>query len=148
MRFDARGHGRPDAWSEDCYIPYPDGKFAFDPLEGHSEFRPLPAGFDASSVFRTRDKRVANGGMVSHGKGLCWMVDADGAPRDPGEGVKAGVSIDVWTERMHVERYGKRYPCVLAGAREHGGDEEAKPVEGQGELGTMLANMRAETGRG
>ena len=148
VRFGVRDYDQLDAWFNDCYIPYLNAKFAFDPLEKASGFRPLPEGYDASRVFRTRTKRVANGGMISYEKGLYWMVDADGALHDPGEGVKVDVYVDVWTERMYVERYGKRYLCVLAGAREHGGGGEAEPVEGQRELGDLLAKMRAEAGRG
>ena len=94
---------------------------------------------DKHSVFRIRLARVARGGMTSCEMGLCWMVDGNGELYDPGEGVKVSLFIDVWTEEMHVERYGKRYLCVLCGVRGH---RKAELVDNQKELQDLLKRMR------
>jgi hypothetical protein len=90
-------------------------------------------------VFRIRLTRVARGGMISYEMGLYWMVDGNGELYDPGEGVKVNLFIDVWTEEMYVERYSKRYRCVLCGVREH---KKAELVSNQKELQDLLKKMR------
>ena len=77
--------------------------------------------------------------MISYEMGLYWMADANGEPYDPGEGVKINLFIDVWTEEMYVERYSKRYRCVLCGVRER---KKAELVVNQKELQNLLKKMR------
>lgn len=140
IRFGVRDYDHLDSWSDEFYIDYLNRKFSFPPRERGSEFRPLPDGYDYSSVFRMRTSRIARGGMISYEMGLYWMVDAEGELYDPGEGVKVSLYIDVWTEDMYVERYGKRYSCVLCGVREH---RKPELVGNQRELQDLLKKMRA-----
>lgn len=139
IRFGVKGHEHPDSWFNEYYVDHLNGKFSFPPAEPGSEFSPLPPGFDYSSVFRIRLTRIVRNGMISYEMGLYWMVDGNGELYDPGEGVKVNLFIDVWTEEMCVERYSKRYLCVLCGAREH-----KKPylVGNQKELQDLLKKMR------
>ena len=99
----------------------------------------MPEDFDYSSVFRIRLTRISRGGMISYEMGLYRMVDGDGVVYDPGEGVRVNLFIDVWTEEMYVERYGKRYACVLCGVREH---RKSDLVGNQRGLQDLLRKMR------
>ena len=139
IRFGIEGYDQLDSWFNEFYVAYLNRKFSFPPVEPGSEFSPLPEGFDYSSVFRIRLTRVARGGMISYEMGLYWMVDGDGELYDPGEDVKVNLFIDVWTEEMYVERYSKRYRCVLCGVREH---KKAELVGNQKELQDLLSKMR------
>ena len=139
IRFGIEGYEQLDAWFNEFYVSYLNRKFSFPPAEPESEFRRLPEGFGYSSVFRIRLTRIARGGMISYEMGLYWMVDGDGELYDPGEGVRVNLFIDVWTEEMYVERYGKRYPCVLCGVREH---RKAELIDNQKELQGLLKKMR------
>ena len=139
IRFGIEDYEQLDAWFNDFYIEYLNRKFSFPPAEPGSEFRRLPEGFGYSSAFRIRLTRIAQGGMISYEMGLYWMVDASGEPYGPGEGVRVNLFIDVWTEEMYVERYGRRYACVLCGVREHG---KAELVDNQKELQDLLKRMR------
>ena len=139
IRFGIEGYEQLDSWFNEFYVDYLNRKFSFPPAEPRSEFSRLPPGFDYSSVFRIRLTRISRGGMISYEMGLYWMMDGDGEPYDPGEGVKVNLFIDVWTEEMYVERYGKRYPCVLCGVREH---KKQELVGNQRELQELLSKMR------
>lgn len=139
IRFGVEDYEHLDSWFNEFYIEYLNRKFSFPPSEPGSEFRRLPADFDYSSVFRIRLTRVSRGGMISYEMGLYWMVDRDGELYDPGEGVKVNLFIDVWTEEMYVERYGRRYACVLCGVREH---KKAELVDNQKDLQALLRKMR------
>ena len=139
IRFGIDDYDQLDSWFNEFYVEYLNRKFSFPPAEEGSEFRRLPAGFDYSSVFRIRLTRVSRGGMISYEMGLYWMVDANGELYDPGEGVKVNLFIDVWTDEMYVERYSKRYACVLCGARKH---KKAELVDNQKELQNLLKKMR------
>lgn len=139
IRFGIEDYDQLDRWFNEFYIDYLNRKFSFPPAEPGSEFRRLPEGFGYSSVFRIRLTRIARGGMISYEMGLYWMVDPNGELYDPGEGVKVSLFIDVWTEEMYVERYGKRYLCVLCGVREH---RKAELVDNQKELQDLLKRMR------
>ena len=139
IRFGIDGYDCLDAWFNEFYIDYLNRKFSFPPAEGASEFGALPDGFDYSAVFRIRLTRVARGGMISYEMGLYWMVDGDGELFDPGEGVRVNLFIDVWSEEMYVERYGRRYACVLCGVREH---KKPELANNQKELQELLKKMR------
>ena len=78
IRFGVRDYDHLDSWFNEFYIDYLNRKFSFPPRERGSEFRPLPDGYDYSSVFRMRTSRIARGGMISYEMGLYWMVDAEG----------------------------------------------------------------------
>lgn len=139
IRFGIEDYDHLDSWFNEFYVSYLNRKFSFPPAEPASEFRVLGPSFDYSSVFRIRLTRVARGGMISYEMGLYWMVDGNGELYDPGEGVKVSLFIDVWTEDMYVERYGRRYACVLCGVREH---RKAELVDNQKELQELLRKMR------
>lgn len=139
IRFGIEDYEQLDSWFNEFYIDYLNRKFSFPPAEPGSEFSRLSPSFDYSSVFRIRLTRVARGGMISYEMGLYWMVDGDGELYDPGEGVKVNLFIDVWTEEMYVERYSKRYLCVLCGVREH---KKPELVDNQKELQDLLKKMR------
>ena len=76
--------------------------------------------------------------MISYEMGLYLMVDSDGVIYDPGEGVRVNVYMDVWTDGLYVERYGKRYTCVLAAVRRH---KKPELVDNQKELQELLDKM-------
>lgn len=139
IRFGIEDYDRLDTWFNEFYIDYLNRKFSFPPAESASEFSLLPEDFDYSSVFRIRLTRTSRNGMISYEMGLYWMVDGNGELYDPGEGVKVNLFIDVWTEEMYVERYSKRYRCVLCGVREH---KKAELVSNQKELQDLLKKMR------
>lgn len=139
IRFGVEDYEQLDSWFNEFYIDYLNRKFSFPPAEPGSEFSRLPQGFDYSSVFRIRLTRIARGGMISYEMGLYWMVDGNGELYDPGDGVKVNLFIDVWTEEMYVERYAKRYSCILCGVREH---RKAELVDNQKELQDLLKKMR------
>ena len=139
IRFGIEDYDQLDSWFNEFYIEYLNRKFSFPPAEAGCEFRQLPPGFDYSSVFRIRLTRVSRNGMISYEMGLYWMVDPNGELYDPGEGVKVNLFIDVWTDEMYVERYGKRYLCVLCGMRNH---KKAELVDNQKELQDLLKKMR------
>ena len=139
IRFGIEDYDQLDSWFNEFYVEYLNKKFSFPPAEAGSEFRRLPPGFDYSSVFRIRLTRVSRGGMISYEMGLYWMVDGNGEPYDPGEGVRVNLFIDVWSDEMYVERYDKRYACVLCGVREH---KKAELVDSQKDLQDLLKRMR------
>ena len=139
IRFGVKDYEHLDAWFNGFYIEYLNRKFSFPPAEPGSEFTRLPPDFDYTSVFRIRLTRVARGGMISYEMGLYWLVDSNGELYDPGEGVKVNLFIDIWTEEMYVERYAKRYACVLCGVREH---RKAELVDNQKDLQDLLKRMR------
>lgn len=138
IRFGVRDYDHLDSWFNEFYAAYLNAKFSFPPAEASSAFRPLPEGFEPASVFRVRHERIARNGMISYEMGLYLMVDGDGVVYDPGEGVRVNLYIDVWTEEMYVERYGKRYACVLASVRRH---EKTELVGNQKELQELLDKM-------
>ena len=139
IRFGIEDYGQLDCWFNEFYIDYLNGKFSFPPAEPGSELRRPPEDFGYSSVFRIGLTRVARGGMISYEMGLHWMVDGNGELYDPGEGAEVSLFIDVWTEEMYVERYGKRYLCVLCGVRGH---RKAELADNQKELQDLLKRMR------
>lgn len=139
IRFGIEDYDHLDSWFNEFYVDYLNRKFSFPPAEPGSEFRRMPEGFDYSSVFRIRLTRISRSGMISYEMGLYRMVDGDGVVYDPGEGVRVNLFIDVWTEEMYVERYGKRYACVLCGVREH---RKSDLVGNQRELQDLLRKMR------
>lgn len=141
IRFGIGDYDQLDSWFNEFYVEYLNRKFSFPPREGASEFRALADDFDYTSVFRIRLTRIARGGMISYEMGLYWMVGDGGELYDPGEGVRVSLYIDVWTEAMYVERYGRRYACVLCGVREH-----KKPglAGNQRELQDLLKKMRGD----
>lgn len=139
IRFGIEDYDHLDTWFNEFCIDYLNRKFSFPPAESASEFSLLPEDFDYSSVFRIRLTRTSRNGMISYEMGLYWMVDGNGELYDPGEGVKVNLFIDVWTEEMYVERYSKRYRCVLCGVREH---KKAELVSNQKELQDLLKKMR------
>ena len=139
IRFGIEDYDQLDSWFNEFYVEYLNRKFSFPPADAGCEFRQLPPDFDYSSVFRIRLTRISRNGMISYEMGLYWMVDGEGELYDPGEGVKVNLFIDVWTDEMYVERYGKRYLCVLCGVREH---RKAELVNNQKELQDLLKKMR------
>ena len=49
------------------------------------------------------------------------MADADGVVLEVPDDTKLDVHVDAITEEMHVERSGKRWPCVEVAKRERQG---------------------------
>lgn len=138
VRFGIGGYDELDAWFNDFYAAYLNSKFSFPPSDPSSAFREPPEGYDPGRVFRIRLTRIARGGMISYEMGLYLMVDSDGVIYDPGEGVRVNVYVDVWTDGLYVERYGKRYTCVLAAVRRH---KKPELVDSQKELQELLDKM-------
>lgn len=138
VRFGIGGYDELDAWFNDFYAAYLNSKFSFPPSDPSSAFREPPEGYDPGRVFRIRLTRIARGGMISCEMGLYLMVDSDGVIYDPGEGVRVNVYMDVWTDGLYVERYGKRYTCVLAAVRRH---KKPELVDSQKELQELLDKM-------
>lgn len=117
-RFGVRGYGEVNEWFNGFYAPYLNRRFSYRPRDPRSEFRPLPDGVDLSRVFRTRERRVARGGVVSYGRALYALVDGDGVVCDPGPGAEVAVFVDALTEELYAERGGRRYAMAPVGERE------------------------------
>lgn len=77
--------------------------------------------------------------MISAARVRYYLVDADGAPFDPGEGAEVDVHVDALTEEMYAERGGVRYALAPAGERAR---DELPAASSQKELQQILQALR------
>lgn len=138
-RFGVRDYGRLSGWSNGPYASHLNAKFSFPPGGPRDAFAAVPPGFDYSAVFGTGERRQARGGMISVARVRYCLVDADGAPFDPGEGAEVDVRVDALTEEMYAERGGVRYALAPAGERAR---DELPAASNQKELQQILQALR------
>ena len=138
-RFGVRDYGRLNDWFNGPYASHLNAEFSFPPGDPRDAFAAVPPGFDCSAVFRTGERRQARGGMISVARVRYYLVDADGAPFDPGEGAEVDVHVDALTEEMCAERGGVRYALAPAGERAR---DELPAASSQKELQQILQALR------
>lgn len=139
VRFGVPGYGELNRWFNDFYAPYLNTKFSYAPADPADDFAPLPAGLDLSSVFRTREGRLAKGCAISYGGTVYMMADGDGVLLEVPDGTRLGVHVDAITEEMYVEWAGRRWSCLAVAEREGRG---AIGVEDRRDLQRRLAEMQ------
>ena len=141
VRFGVGGYDEINPWFNDFYAPYLNAKFSYAPRDPASDFSPLPEGLDLSSVFRTRESRVARGCSISYGRVTYVMADADGELLEVPDGTRLDVHVDAITEEMYVERSGGRWACVPVAGREGPGPSA---VRDRRDLQDLLSDMQGD----
>ena len=131
-------------WFNDFYIPYINRKFSFPPHDPRDAFIPImDEHFDYSKIFRIEMERVVKNGSISVDWNFYSAFNKDGE-RIPLRDGKITVYIDVFTEEMYIEYYGKHLTCMKVGERRR---NEAFEVENQKELNRLLDTVHGRKKR-
>jgi hypothetical protein len=141
IRFKIKDYSQLNRWYNDFYCGYLNRKFSFSPLDPNDAYIEMPEGYDYSKIFRARFERTISAGMFSVGNTIYSPVNEDGEVIHIQNGAKVKLFIDVQTEELYMERYGKRYTCVQVCQRKRSPVEE---VENQKELAAYLRKVRGQ----
>jgi len=128
-------------WFNSFYIKYLNSKFAFSPTDPHDSYIKLPADFNYSRIFRAEYPRVINNTMFSMNNMLYSPFDENGELLVLNDGKHITVCIDIISEEMYIEYYGKHYTCFRVGERKR---DKVREVEGQKQLQELLDERRKE----
>lgn len=104
-------------WFNEFYIKYLNTKFTFPVVDPNDAYLTVPKEFDYSKIFRGRYIRQINHLSFSFNKILYSPYDENGEIIELENRTKVNVYIDVFTEELYIERYGKRYGCAKVGER-------------------------------
>lgn len=140
IRFGIKDYDQLNVWFNSFYRKYLNKKFSFPPRDPRCAFLEPANDYDPSAIFRMRYTRQVNSSMISFDKLLYKPVNADGSIHVIRDGTTVKVFRDVFTEALYVEYYGKRYPCVVAGARKHADAPET--ISNQKDLQELLKGSR------
>lgn len=128
-------------WFNSFYIKYLNSKFAFSPTDPHDSYIKLPADFNYSRIFRAEYPRVIFNTMFSMNNRLYSPFDENGELLVLNNRKQITVCIDIISEEMYIEYYGKHYTCFPVGERKR---DKVRAVEGQKQLQELLDERRKD----
>lgn len=140
IRFEIKDYDQLNVWFNSFYRKYLNKKFSFPPRDPQCAFLAPAKEYDPNTIFRMRYTRQINSSMISFEKQLYKPVNEDGSLHVIREGTTVKVFRDVFTENLYIEYYGKRYPCVVAGARRRTDSQET--ISNQKDLQELLKDNR------
>ena len=146
VRFGIKDYDQLNEWFNSFYRTYLNMKFSFPPRDSQSAFLKPAEEYDPSTIFRMRYTRQINSSMISFDKQLYKPVNEDGSLHVIREGTTVNVYRDVFTEKLYIEYYGKRYSCIAAGARSRNGGPNS--INNQKDLQELLKDNRPEAIQG
>ena len=119
VRFGIKNYDELNIWFNDFYLEYLNKKFAFMPKDLNDAFVPLDSSFDQDSIFCLRYVRKIKKDMFSLFNCYYSIVDENGEVVHIIDDTEVKIRISVFTDKMFVIRYGKKYDCFLRSDRKH-----------------------------
>lgn len=134
IRFGIKDYPELQDWYSSFYIGYLNAKFSFPPSNPVPAYAKLPDGIDLSTIFRGRYHRVLRENCFSYENAIYGCFSEDGEMLVAKDGTSVNLFRDAFTDELYVERYGKRYACVMLRERRKGLAEEAESEKKVDEL--------------
>lgn len=128
-------------WFNRKYRLYLNMKFSYPVKDPNDLFRPIPADFNSSKIFRAEYPRQIRNNVFSMGNSLYTAVTSDGEVVPFNQKQSITVYEDAITEEIYIERYGKHYTCMKVGERKRG---RIYSVNNEKELQKVLNEMAEE----
>ena len=128
-------------WFNRKYRLYLNMKFSYPVKDPNDLFRPIPADFNSSKIFRAEYPRQIRNNVFSMGNSLYTAVTSDGEVVPFNQKQSITVYEDAITEEIYIERYGKHYTCMKVGERKR---DRIYSVNNEKELQKVLNEMSEE----
>lgn len=141
IRFGIKDYEELNVWFNTFYIQYINKKFSFIPLDPIDAFVPIDD-YDLSQVFTLRQDRTIKNDMFILDHKYYSIIDESGSKIHIINGTKIDVRIDVFTNKITVNRYGKTYEVILVSDRKR---EANTVINNQKELQEFLNKEKATT---
>ena len=129
-------------WFNSFYIKYLNSKFSFSPADPRDSYIEVPDDFNYSRIFRAEYPRVIFKTMFSMNNRLYSPFDENGELLVLNDRKHITVCIDIVSEEMYIEYYGKRYTCYQVGERKR---NKVHETEGQKQLQELLDKRRTDS---
>lgn len=138
IRFGIQSYNELNIWFNDFYIPYLSKKFAYIPLDPNSAFIPVD-NIDFSKIFCLKYTRTIKEDMFSLNGDYYTILDRDNKPIHIINDTKVNIRVDVFTEQVYVDRYGKEHKTKKVFCRKK---TKSELMENQKNVTEFLNNYR------